>query len=97
MTTYFISRHPGAVTWFKSQGREAVIAPHLDLAAVSNGDKVFGTLPVHKVAQLNERGARYFHLQMDVAENQRGIDLTADDMVRLGAKFVEYVARRVSE
>lgn len=96
MTTYFVSRHSGAVEWVKRQGREVTIVSHLEPTSIKRGDVVLGTLPVHVVAQLNERGARFFHLEMNTNANQRGTDLTADDMERLDAKLVEYEARRVS-
>ena len=39
---------------------------------------------------------RYFHLEMEVPEALRGLDLAADDMDRLGARLIEYEARRIS-
>ena len=46
-TTWFVSRHPGAIDWAKRQGLN--IGPwveHLDPAKMEVGDTVIGTLPV---------------------------------------------------
>lgn len=94
MTIYFVSRHAGAVEWARRHGPEAKLVSHLDASMVETGDIVQGTLPIHEVAALNERGVRYFHLEMKVSEAQRGVALSADDMERLGARLVEYEARR---
>ncbi|MGE3104602.1 MAG: CRISPR-associated protein Csx16 [Lysobacterales bacterium] len=51
MTTFLVTRHPGALHWLRAQGfTDAVHVPHLDLAQVTAGDTVVGTLPVHVVA-----------------------------------------------
>jgi CRISPR-associated protein Csx16 len=95
MAAYFVTRHEGAVEWARRRGIEAELVPHLNPAQIEKGDTVLGTLPIQIVASINERGARYLHLEMTVPAEQRGIPLSADDMDRLGATLIEYEARRV--
>jgi CRISPR-associated protein Csx16 len=91
MTTWFVSRHPGAVTWAARQGLAVDRwVPHLDVAAVQAGDIVAGTLPVQLAADVCERGARYLHLSIDVPAEARGQELDADDLERLGARLEGY-------
>lgn len=96
MATYFVTRHPGAVEWARRQGIDAQLITHLNPAQVEKGDTVLGTLPIQLVAGINERGARYLHLEISLPEAQRGVALSAEEMDRLGARLIEYEARRVS-
>lgn len=97
MTRYFVTRHPGAAEWARRQGHEAHIVEHLDIATIRPGDEVLGTLPINLVAELNARGAQYFHLTLDLTRELRGKPLSADDMDRVGARLVGYEARRSAE
>ena len=63
---------------------------HLDPADVGVGDVIIGTLPVHLAAEVWKRGARYLHLSLDLPEEKRGLELSVDDMARLGARLQEY-------
>ncbi len=86
MTTFFVSRHPGAIEWAKRQN--LVIdhfMPHLDPLHVHSGDTVIGSLPVNLAAQVCEAGARYLHLSVALPADRRGQELWADDLERLGA------------
>ncbi|TSE30394.1 CRISPR-associated protein Csx16 [Tepidimonas charontis] len=96
MTTYFVTRHPGAVEWAARQGLavDAVIA-HLDPDEIQSGDVVIGTLPIHLVAQVCARGGRYYNLSLDVSLDARGRELSADDLIRYGARLEEYHVARV--
>ena len=92
MTTYFISRHPGAVEWAAKQGLvidQQII--HLDPTTVRSGDTVIGTLPVHLAADVCQRGARYLHLVLDLAAEVRGQELTASDLDASDARLEEFV------
>ncbi len=91
MTTYFISRHPGAVEWARESGIsvDRQLA-HLDIADVKGGDWVIGTLPVHLAAEVCALGARYFHLALEIPPEWRGRELSAEDLGRFGARIVEY-------
>lgn len=95
MTTWFVSRHSGAVEWARRRGIEARWIEHLDAASVHAGDTVLGTLPVNLVADVNERGARYLHLILNIPKEMRGKDLSADDMERYGASLEEFRCGRV--
>ena len=90
MTAYFVSRHKGAIDWARAQGIEARHIEHLELDAINAGDKVLGTLPVSIAAEVCARGARYFHLSLDVPASWRGRELTAEDMTLLGAVLEEF-------
>ncbi len=86
MTTFFISRHPGAREWAKNQ-KLAVdsFVPHLDPTQVKPGDTVIGSLPVNLAAQVCAKGATYWHLSLELPAELRGQELTALDLTRLGA------------
>ena len=95
MAIYFVTRHPGAIAWAERRGLKAVEVEHLEPSAIAAGGIVMGTVPVHIVADIQCRGSRYFHLEMDLPSAARGRDLSADDMDRFGAKLVEYRVDRV--
>ncbi len=96
MTTYFVSRHGGAIAWARRHAL-AVDAwvDHLDTNQLVPGDSVIGTLPIHLVADACGRGAAYLHLQFDLSEQQRGRDLEADVLDALGARLVGYRVTQV--
>lgn len=96
MTTFFISRHAGAVEWLGRLGVHVDrLVDHLDPDEVRAGDIVMGTLPVNLAARICERGARYFHLSLELPAEARGRELSADDMARFGAALDEYRISRV--
>ena len=92
MTTFFITRHPGAVEWARRQGLavDRQLA-HLDPQAIHPGDIVIGILPVHLVAQVCARGGRYLHLSLDLPAEARGRELSADELEQFGARLEGYV------
>lgn len=91
MTTWFVTRHPGAIEWAARQGlivdRQVT---HLDIDAVEPGDTVIGILPVHLAAEVCARGARFFNLSLDVPPEARGRELDADALERFGARLEAY-------
>lgn len=92
MTTWFITRHPGALEWARAHGIQADHqVDHLDPAAVRPGDLVLGTLPIQLAAAVCERGARYFHLDIALPRELRGRELDAGQMQHLGASLREYL------
>lgn len=96
MSVYFVSRHPGAREWVVRQGIAVDrVVEHLDLAEVGTGNVVVGTLPVHLAAEICARGARYLHLSLDLPPEQRGLELTAEDMQRFNARLEEYRVERI--
>ena len=91
MTTFFVTRHPGAVEWAERHDLKVDRwVEHLDSAAVAAGDIVIGTLPVHVAAEVCARGARYLHLVVDVPASHRGRELSADELERFGADLRGY-------
>jgi CRISPR-associated protein Csx16 len=91
MTTFFVSRHPGALDWAAGEGVavDQAIA-HLDPEIIQPGDRVIGTLPIHLAARVCERGGRYLHLSLELPPEQRGRELSAAELRRFGARLEEY-------
>ncbi len=91
MTTYFISRHPGAREWAAGEGIavDRVLA-HFDPDCVRPGDVVLGTLPIHLVARVCARGGRYLHLSLEIPPEWRGRELSAADLRACGARLEAY-------
>ena len=96
MTTFFVSRHSGAIEWARLQGLDAEPCPHLDVARLQAGDQVIGVLPAHLAAQVHAAGARYFHLAMDVPAERRGQEMSAVEMTACGARLVEIECRIIA-
>jgi len=94
VATYFVSRHAGAKEWARRRALHAVHVSRLDRERIAPGDVVYGTLPIHLAAAVTEKGGRYYHVEMDVDERQRGLELSADDMERFNARLVEYCVKR---
>lgn len=92
MTTFFISRHPGAVEWIKQQSIHIDRwVSHLHTEDVNAGDTVIGTLPIHLAFEVCQRGARYLALEMSVPEHKRGQELNPEDLRGFSCKIEEYV------
>lgn len=97
MTTFFVTRHPGALEWAEQQGVEFDHhVAHLDPAAVQPGDTVIGSLPVHLAAQVCSRGGRYLNLSLDLPGKLRGRELDARTLVECGARLEEFKVISVS-
>ena len=96
MRTYFVSRHEGAQEWAQRNGFEnAETVAHFDPSVVEPGDMVIGTLPVHLAGQVCERGGRCFHLSLQVPQEMRGQELSADQMEEFGASVQEFTVQPV--
>lgn len=93
---WLVSRHPGAVAWLRRAGIEARHVEHLDPALVQAGDEVYGTLPLHLAAAVCARGARFFHLSIDLPADYRGRELGPEELERFGARLQEFEIRPVS-
>lgn len=91
MTTYFVTRHQGAVEWAARRGITVDHRiSHLDPASIRAGDIVLGTLPINLAAEVCARGGRFFNLSLDVPPEARGRELSADELDRFGARLEEY-------
>jgi putative CRISPR-associated protein (TIGR02620 family) len=98
MTRWFVSRHSGAVEWAKRRGIaiDRQVA-HLNAAEVSAGDVVMGTLPFDAAAEVCRRGAGFYALILALREEQRGRDLSADDLEAAKARLQQYDIQPVEE
>lgn len=96
MTTFFVTRHSGALIWAHQQGLvvDRVVA-HLDPGEVAPGDCVIGSLPVNLAAEVCARGGRYLHLTLDLPARLRGQELDAEAMDRYGARIEEYCVEKI--
>ncbi len=98
MSTYFITRHPGALDWAAEQGITVdETLSHLDIERIEPGDIVIGTLPVHLAAQVCERGARYRHLTLAIPPEARGRELSAGELEAFGARLETYQVKRCDD
>ncbi len=91
MTTFFVSRHPGAIEWAKRQQLNVnQFVAHLDTIQVQAGDTVIGSLPVNLAAQVCGKGAAYWHISVALPAAMRGQELSADDLDRLQARLERF-------
>ena len=95
MTTWFVTRHEGALDWARQQGiineqDEVRCVGELSAQQVTLGDVVIGTLPVHLAGEICARGARYLHITMTVPAERRGNELSAEEMAAFGASCQQF-------
>lgn len=91
MTTWFVSRHPGAIEWAARYGIDADRwVKHLNPLDVAAGDTVIGTLPVQLAAMVCQRGGRYLHLALDIPAEWRGKELSAAELVAVKTGLKEF-------
>src|SRR5690625_911713 len=92
MTTWFVSRHQGAIEWVKRYGPPVHrFVSHLCLDEIKPGDRVLGTLPVNLAAKVCRLGATYWHLALELPSDQRGQELSAETLKELGASLHRYI------
>lgn len=84
-TTWIITRHPGLLEFIQEQGISGRLMTHLDLTRLSPGDRVIGTLPVNRIAELNQAGVTYWHLCLKLTLADRGRELSAARLRQLNA------------
>lgn len=92
MTTFFITRHAGAIEWAKAQGLAIDCwMTHLDdVEKIQPGDTVIGILPLHTAAAICARGARFIALELVLSEKNRGKELSAREMASCQCQLTEY-------
>lgn len=96
MTTWFVTRHPGALVWLQRQGLSADrVVSHLMPEEAEPGDIVIGIFPVNLIADLCARGVRYLHLSVRLPPEFRGVELSCEQLEQLGATIEEFRVERV--
>lgn len=97
MTTIFVSRHTGACEWAALEGIPVdKYVAHFDVGDVLEGDVVIGMLSVHVAAEVCARRARYIHVSLDMPEDARGQELSAEMMRDYGARLESYHVERTN-
>lgn len=96
MTTWFVSRHPGALHWMERNN----IAfdkhvDHLDPSLIQKDDIVIGSLPINLAAQVCAQGAEYWHLSLQLPPSARGRELSAEELDLYEARLEHFVVRKV--
>ncbi len=61
---------------------------HLDVDLIQKDDIVIGTLPVHMAAEVCEKGAKFYFLSINMNFEQRGKELTVEDLITQGCRIV---------
>lgn len=103
MNTYIITRHVGAVEWMRRHHPDLMrgateIMPHADRAffdKLEPGDVVVGVLPLPLIAEVCKKGAAFYALNISLPQSMRGMELSADDMERLGASIRRYEVKEL--
>lgn len=97
MTTYFVTRHAGALQW--ANANQVAFDAHLshldDLSFLQQGDVVIGTLPINIVYQINQLGVRYVHLALQIPPSLRGVELDADELNAYKATLEEFEVSKI--
>ena len=96
MTVLVITRHPGALEWLASQGVQwDCHRARLDGIQVGKADEVIGILPFSTAAEVCAKGARYFHISMNLPDELRGAEMSAAEMQACGARLREFVVESI--
>lgn len=98
MTTYFITRHTGALQW--AAAHQVAFDVHLEhllsLDDLQAGDVVIGTLPINLISQMNAMGVRYMHLSLHIPPHLRGVELDMSQLDECQAVLEEFVVKKVA-
>lgn len=93
---WFVSRHSGALDWARQNGIafDCHVA-HLDTGKIGAGDTVIGSLPVNLAAEVCACGAEYWNLSLHVLEQDRGRELSAEELQGYNAIMEHYEIRKL--
>ena len=98
MTTWFVSRHPGAIDWIRKQGLAVDRwVKHLVVSEIQRGDIVIGVLPIPIAAAVCKKGARFFSLNVLLPEELRGKELSAETLEKFGCTLSEFSVQYLGE
>ncbi|MPX29511.1 CRISPR-associated protein Csx16 [Moraxella catarrhalis] len=99
MTTYFITRHHGAIDW--ADANDVHFDMHLEhllsLDELNTGDVIIGTLPINIVCQINELGVDYIHLSLNIPPHLRGVELNATQLDECQASLERFAVTRLMD
>lgn len=104
---YLITRHTGAINWLldaleqhkelAAHTAEIQLLSHIDSGHVfAQGDMVVGILPINKVHEVVQQGARYFHLSLELPFALRGQELSAEQMQKCSPTIEEYKVSKIN-
>ena len=90
-----VTRFKGEIEWLRLQGINAEIMPRVYNAEQLEGKIVIGFVPDHLIC----KASQVWHIFKPWIKNeQRGQDLTAQELIAAGATFDKYIpARKVQE
>jgi CRISPR-associated protein Csx16 len=95
MTTWFVTRHPGAVEWtLRRSVRVDRQTAHPEIEQVRTGDAVIGALPVHLAAEMSRQGARFSNLTREAPPEACGREASAEELEACGARLEGYRVER---
>lgn len=98
MKTIIVSRHPATVDLLtKKLTHIDRIEKTLPLNDLKKGDCIYGNLTAHLIAQVNQKGARYFHVLLNLPLELRGKELNAEDLEKLTPQIAEISAHIISQ
>ena len=103
MREVVVTRHEGAKKWVceKKGLANAETVEHFSAEDIQNlreGDRVVGILPIPLVADVLRTGARFDLLVLpELSREQRGHELTPDEMDAAGAKLMRVTALEMEE
>lgn len=98
MSTWFVSRHPGAISWAKKKNLAVDFwATHLDVSKIQRGDIVIGVLPMQAAAEVCAKGARFLSLKIHLTEDLRGKELSSETLDMLQCTLAEYDVRHLKD
>ena len=78
-----ILRHKGAVEWLNAKGINGPVYPHASRELIDSFPKnavVYGVLPMDLIAHVLSRGLRFIWVKVDFRPEDRGKDLSFEEM-----------------
>lgn len=93
---WLVSRHEATKKWLLNTSTHFdEVIDHLDINLIHDGDEVVGVLPINIAAEVCAKGARYFHVAIQVTKDQRGKELDDQELAQLDPKLIEYQVIRL--